>query len=418
MTIQPNVVAHGDHDRLQRRTLQTLALGLVPAGAAGSAAYASAAILGEQISGSETLGGLAAASTAIGTALVTLPLARIMAAQGRRPGLRFGYLVAAGGGVAAMFAALTDWYPMLLLGMIALGTGRASTLASRYAAADLARPDHRARAVSMIIWATTIGSVLGPTIGFGPAERFSEALGLEPMAGPYLAATVLLAASALIIHLRLRPDPLAVSGAIGRSDQDQDRGRFREAARELIASAPGRLAVLSMVSGHVVMVGVMTMTPIHLNEGGHELQLVGLVISLHIVGMYALAPLVGWATDILGARPVIVTGSALLLIGAEFASHSDPAHSQGVFVGMFLIGLGWSACVVAATTMLVNTFEGPERVRVQGLADLAMTASGGFAGVASGLATSSVGYQSMSHHAGLLGLAPVVLMVWMGWRSR
>ena len=389
----------------QKRTIRTLMAGLVPAGAAMSGAYSAAAVLGEELSGSETLGGLAAACMTTGSALATLPLARLMMRHGRRPGLTVGYFLASIGSLFAMFAALSELYFLLPIGILGVGIGNAANLAARYAAADLAAPDRKARAIGTLVWASTFGSVLGPTIGFGPAKSFGMLIGLPELAGPYVVSCLLFIAAGFVIHKNLHPDPLLISGESQNLKQDQG---LKEAFKLLFVSPAGQLSVLSMVSGHVVMVGVMTMTPLHMKDGSHELEIIGFVISLHIVGMYAVAPVIGWVVDRIGAGPVLIFGGSLLFLGSELAAHTDKNDSLGVFVGLFLIGVGWSCGLVASSALLTKTFEGPEKVRVQGLADLIMTASGGLAGIGSGLLVARTDYQTMSHNAAFIGLIPIV----------
>ncbi len=384
--------------------------GLIPAGAAMTGAYAAAAVLGEDLTGSEMLGGLAASGMTIGSALAILPLARLMSQRGRRPGLLVGYMVAATGATMCMLAAITGWYALLILGMIGVGSGNAANLAARYAAADLAPDVGRARAIGTLVWASTIGAVLGPSIGFGPAKSLASSFGASDLAGPYMLSIALFLTAALVVGRWLKPDPLVVVGGVGGSGSNEGR-HLADAARSLAGSTTGRLAVLSMVVGHVVMVGVMTMTPLHLREGAHQLEIIGLVISLHIIGMYALSPLVGWLTDRIGPRPVIAVGGLMLVLGSEFASHSDPEHSTGVFTGLFLIGLGWSFGLVASSSLIAATFQGLQRVRVQGLADLMMTASGGFAGLGSGLVVSLTDFRTLSHYSGILGLYPTAAVL-------
>ncbi|MBD35420.1 MAG: MFS transporter [Actinobacteria bacterium] len=388
----------------QKRTIRTLMAGLVPAGAAMSGAYSAAAVLGEELSGSETLGGLAAACMTTGSALATLPLARLMMKHGRRPGLTVGYFLASIGSLFAMFAALSKLYFLLPIGILGVGIGNAANLAARYAAADLASPDRKARAIGTLVWASTFGSVLGPTIGFGPAKSFGMLIGLPELAGPYVVSCLLFIVAGFVIHKNLHPDPLLISGE--SSNLKQDKG-LKEAFKLLFTSSAGQLSVLSMVSGHVVMVGVMTMTPLHMKDGSHELEIIGFVISLHIVGMYAVAPVIGWIVDRIGSGPVLIIGGSLLFLGSELAAHTDKNDSLGVFVGLFLIGVGWSCGLVASSALLTKTFEGPEKVRVQGLADLIMTASGGLAGIGSGLLVAGTDYQTMSHNAAFVGLVPI-----------
>lgn len=394
---------------LQKRTLRTLMAGLVPAGAAITSAYSAAAVLGEEITGNETFGALAAACLTTGAALSTLPLAKIMAARGRRPGIVTGYVVAVFGALLAMIAAITEVYIFLPIGILGVGVGNGANLAARYAAADLAPEESKASAIGNLVWASTIGSVLGPSLGLGPAKKVGDFLGAPDLAGPYIISGLLFLLAALTIRKWLRPDPLVVVGGIG--EEGEQKTSFKEAFRKLFSSRVGRLSVGSMVVGHVVMVGVMTMTPLHLKDGGHQLEIVGFVISLHIIGMYAFSPLVGVLTQKIGAKSVIALGGLLLVVGAELASHADPEDSAGVFVGLFLIGLGWSFGLVASSTLIASEFKGSEKVRIQGLADLAMTASGGIAGIGSGLVVTLTDYQTLSHYSGILGLYPVITVV-------
>ena len=403
---------------IQRRTLRTLMAGLIPAGAAMSGAYAASAVLGEDLTGSAFLGGLVAASMTTGSALASLPLARLMADRGRRPGLLVGYLTGILGALLAVLAALTGWYVFLVFGMLGIGAGHGANLAARFAAADLAPAEGRARAIGTLVWASTVGSVVGPTIGFGPAKDLAGSIGFPPLAGPYIVAAFLFAVAALVIQRRLRPDPLVVAGGVGSGGSDG--AGLAAAARSLAASPVGRLAVVSMVVGQVVMVAVMTMTPLHMRDGDHALEVIGYVISLHIIGMYACAPVVGWLADRVGARPLLAAGGVLLVVGAELTARTDAADSLGIFLGLFLIGLGWSVGLIAASAMLTSEFDGPERVRVQGLSDLCMTATGGLAGVGSGVVVALGSYEILGHASAVIGVVPtaaVLLMVLSARRS-
>ncbi len=392
-----------DRAVVQKRTLRTLMGAIVPGGAAMSSAYSSSAILGEELTGSELLGGVAASGLTMGAAFAAIPLARVMAARGRRPGIAGGYAVAGMGALTCLAAAQFSWYPLLVVGMLCVGLGYAGNMAARFASADLA--EEAGSAIGTLIWASTFGSVLGPILGFGPIRTMATSLGLQELAGPYLLSAVLFAVAALTIHLFLRPDPLAVAGGVG------DRGArapLRTFIAPVMASPDGRLAVGSMVVGHVVMVGLMTMLPLHLRAGEHELHVIGYCISLHIIGMYAFSPLVGRLVDRLGSHQVIVAGSLLLTVGAGLAARNEAHHSVGAFVGMFLIGVGWNFGLVASSALIVQTFDGPNRVGIQGLADMCMTAGGASAGIAAGLILAVSTFPVLGLAATVIGLLPAL----------
>ncbi len=395
---------------LQRRTVRVLLASVVPAGMGTSGGFAAVAVLAEEITGSDTLAGIAAACLSVGGALATIPLANHMAKNGRRPGLRRGWTVAAAGAVLAFFAAVLEFYPLLLLGVVGIGVGNATTLSARYAGADLAPEDGRARAIGFLVWAGTIGSVLGPTIALGPAGWVAGQFGLPELAGPYMLSFVVFVLAGTLIERSLHPDPLVVSG--GLSEEGVKRPPVRDAFGKIWRHPSARLAVFAMLLGQAVMVGVMTMTPLHMKDGDHELRIIGFVISLHIIGMYAFSPIVGWLVDRLGPYLMIGTGGVVLFSGAELASHTDAQDSLGVFVGLLLIGVGWSFGLIAGSALLTGSFPIEQRVPVQGAADLIMVGSGASAGIGAGLAVEWSSFHSLSHWSGIAALAMVVAAGW------
>lgn len=398
---------------LQRRTMRVLLASVVPAGAATAGGFAAAALLGESLTGSPALGTLAASCTTIGATVATVPLAQRMARLGRREGLRMAWATAAAGAAVSLVAAVVGAYPLLLVGLSAHGFGNAAALAARFAAADLAADDARARAIGVLVWGGSLGAVVGPSLALGPIGDAAEAIGLPALAGPYLASTVLFSAAVVVVHTLLRPDPLEVVGGLQPSAPHSGplatfvaRVRAAGAPLRTIAQIPAaRLAVAAMVIGHGVMVGVMTATPLHMDSGAHELQIIGFVISLHIVGMYLFAPVVGLVVDRVDARLVLAAGGLVLFVGAELASHTRAQDSTGVFVGLFLIGLGWSFGLIAGSSLLTAAVPLAERVGVQGAADLGMSAAGTAASLGAGVVYQLRGFESLSHGAGLAAVA-------------
>ena len=402
------------HDpALQRRTLRVLLASVVPAGMGMAGGFAAVAVLAEDITGSDTLAGFAAACLSIGGAITTVPLATYMSQHGRRPGLRIGWTIAAGGAALAFLAAVVSFYPLLVIGVIGIGVGNATNLTARYAAADLAPDGGRARAIGFLVWAGTVGSVLGPTVALGPAGWVAEQFGLPELAGPYMLSFVVFVFAAFAVDRLLHPDPLVVAGGIQESgDGRPKRPPLSQSFGRIWTVPAARLAVFAMMLGQAVMVGVMTMTPLHMKDGDHELRIIGLVISLHIVGMYAFSPVVGWLVDRIGTHIMIAAGGIILFVGAEMASHTDPEDSAGVFTGLFLIGLGWSFGLIAGSTLLTSSFGVNERVSVQGASDLVMVGAGATAGLVSGLAVEWSSFHSLSHWSGVAALAMVLAAGW------
>jgi len=400
------VTSPTDHSRLQRRTLFTLIGSVGPAGMGMAGGFAATTLASKEIVENESLATLAATMISIGGALVAVPLSRFMARRGRRPGLRIGWTIAAVGALFAILAVETSTYPLLVLGTLGIGAGNGTNLAARYAAADLAEDDRRARSIGILVWASSIGSILGPTVALGATKPPAEWLGLEALSGPYLMAFLVFVLAATVVELFLRPDPLLTATG-GDGFTAPDRPTLRQSFARIGSNRLAVIAVGAMAVGQGVMVAVMTVTPLHMDDGAHEKEIIGLVISLHIVGMYLFAPVVGWLVDRLPSSVIVATAGVTLFIGGEMASHTDAEDRLGVFVGLFLIGLGWSFAMISGSSLLTGAFGVKERAAIQGAADFTMTTSGAAAGLASGVIVEASSYHSLSHWAGVAALALV-----------
>lgn len=402
---------------MQRRTLVTLSISQVLGSAGLTSGITVGGLIAKDLLGGETWAGLATASLTLGSALGAAHLARLMVQRGRRPGLVTGYLLGMLGGVVAVVAADAGSFPLLVVGSILLGCGQASNLLARYAAADLADTGQRAKAISTLVFMSTFGAVAGPAM-VGLGERLGRAAGISELAGPYLFSVAFFAASAVVTTIRLRPDPLVVAGGVRRGERRQPVD-LRGSLRHVMSLADARLALSAMVTSQVVMVAVMTMTPLHMRDHDHSVQLVGLVIAVHIAGMYALAPLVGVVNDRLGGHRTIVLGGAVLATSTVVTALAGAAPSL-LFVGLFLLGLGWSIGLIAGSTMLTDAVEVDRRTKVQGAADLTMSLSGGLAGLASGFVKHTVGFHMLSNAgtlaAGLLMVSALTAVRAAGYR--
>jgi MFS family permease len=401
-----------DRALVQRRTIRVLVAAQVLGGAATGAGAAVSPLLAKDILGSGTFAGLAFAALTFGAALCAIPLSRTMARKGRRPGLVRGYVLASSGAAAAVVAAEVASFPLLLGGMLLFGAGNAANLLSRYAGADLAEPDRRARGIATVMWATTAGAVAGPNI-LGPAGRLAEAFALPAMAGPYLISLVCFAAAGLVIFARLRPDPLAVLGALGAPDEDA-RSTSVGARLRVISRVPAAsVGLASMAVAHGVMVSVMTMTPLHLRDHGDSLEVVGIVISLHIAGMYAFAPLVGAAADRLGHLPMAQVAAATLLIATVIGAAAGHRNTIIAFA-LVLLGLGWSMATIAGATLLTESVPAEERAATQGIADMTMGVVAGTGGTIAGIVVGVVGYPVLS----LVGAGLALMLLAFATRMR
>ncbi|HET6355606.1 MFS transporter [Streptomyces sp.] len=375
---------------LRRRITAVLIASQILGGLGVATGIALATVLAQQVSGTEALSGLAPTATVAGTAVLSMPLAALMTARGRRPGLVLAYLLGALGAGVVVLAAVVDNFPLLLLGMAAFGAGSSANLQARFAAADLAEPERRARAISNVVWATTIGAVLGPNIA-APAGRSVSGLGIPAAAGPFVWAAGVFLVSAVLVLVLLRPDPLLTARALSPADRSPEGRSLRAGMRAVRESPMARLALVTVAASHTAMVSIMSMTPVALSHHGAGIELIGLVISGHIAGMYAFSPVMGWLADRIGRLAVIGLAAGLLSLAALLAGTAGASHGQ-TSAGLFVLGLGWSAGLVSGSTLLTDSVPQPARAAVQGLSDLTMNTSAGIGGAAAGLIVAQASY--------------------------
>lgn len=390
-----------EYEATQKRTVRVLQQGVVPGGLAMGTSYSVAALLGSELTGSDSLGAIAAVGLSVGQSLAGIPVAAVMAKQGRRIGIGYAYLVGSLGATCALLAAVTETYILLVVGMTLCGCGQAGNLAARYAGSDLATDENRARSISLVVWANTVGSVLGPTVGLGLRSLAGSSEGGSGFIFSYMVSITLFVVAASSILKRLKPDPLLL---VADASKTKIRGpRFSDLS--LIFSRPAaRVALLGMMLSQGVMVGVMTVTPLHMRDGNQDPLVIGLMISLHIVGMYAFSPWIGKIADRLSKELLIGAGAVITAVGAEIASHTDAPEATGHFVGLFLIGIGWCSSLVAGSALMTEAFPPESRVATQSTADVLMTATGAVAGISSGLAVEQRSYHDLAHWAALVSV--------------
>ncbi|MCY0903711.1 MFS transporter [Arthrobacter sp. H14-L1] len=395
----------------QRKVVSVLVGGQIFGGIGMGATLSLGSLLAAELSGSPAWSGMAATMSTLGAAIAAVPLARLAVARGRRLSLSTGALIAGTGAVIAITSVSASVFPLLLLGLMLLGAGSAVNLQARFAATDLALPGTRARDLSIVIWSTTIGAVLGPNL-FGPGEAIGASLGLPPLTGAFAFSVGAQLAAALVYLTGLRPDPLLA--AMSMRDLSVEAARPRSGMLILRKNPRARYAVAVVALSHATMVALMSMTPVHLREHGATLIVVGFTISLHIAGMYALSPVFGWLADKAGRLRVVLLGQAMLLASLIIAGVAADTRT-GVTVSLILLGLGWSASVVAGSAMVAESVHTQDRPALQGVSDLSMNAAGALGGALAGPVLAAVGYSGL----GFLGTALVaVVVLWTALHAR
>lgn len=392
---------------VQRRTVLVLSLGQVLGGIAFGATVSLGALLAADISGNDALSGLATASVTLGAAACAIPLARLAARVGRRRALTLGNVFALVGIAIVILAASLRVFPLLLAGILLIGAGNAGNLQSRFAATDLAAPQHRGRDLSIVVWSTTLGGVAGPLL-LGPGEIMGQAVGMPPQTGSYLFSFVAQCAALLLYIVALRPDPLLAAQRLATASA--------AAAGAIAVDRPrvARYAIFAIAGSHVVMASVMAMTPVHLSHMAHGSggmaatpadvsALVGITIALHVGGMYALSPVFGILADRWGRLRVVMLGQVLLAGALAFGVFTG-TEAWGVMVALILLGLGWSAATVAGAALLTEASAPELRTRRQGRSDSLMSLSAAAGSVLAGVVLSNFQYSG-------LGIAAFVIVV-------
>jgi MFS family permease len=405
---------------VQRRTLGVLGGGVALSGLGVTVGITVGGLLARDVAGSDTAAGLGSTAAVLGAAVVAVPLARISDRAGRRAGLAAGYAVAVLGALVTVVAAVVSSLPLLLAGLFAFGAATACSLQARYAAADLAVPEQRGRALSLVVWATTVGSVLGPNLA-GPGEALGAALGLPPLTGAFAISVAVFAVVALGLLALLRPDPLLLARRLRGTGAGTGRPRraTTAAVRAVWTDPRGRLGLTAVVVSHAVMVGVMVMTPVHMGHaGGTTLRVIGLVISVHVAGMYLFSPLVGQLADRAGRRTTVAVGAGLLLAAATLAGTAPPGAAGQLGAGLLLLGLGWSCGLIAGSTLVTEAVGEGQRPAAQGGTDLLMGLGAAVAGVAGGPLLALGGYGLVALVSAALVVPLLVVWVRTGERGR
>ncbi|WP_010314224.1 MFS transporter [Saccharopolyspora spinosa] len=375
-------------------------------GAGLAAGITVGALLAQDMLGSTSLSGLPSGLFTIGSAAAAVIVGRTSQHLGRRIGLSVGYAAGAAGSLGVVIAAATGSVLLLFLALFVYGAGTATNLQARYAGADLASPQHRGRAVSTVLVATTVGAVAGPNLVTATGQ-LADALNIPRLAGPFILASVAYAAAAAVLWTMLRPDPLTTARAIA-ADAADPAGEPPE--QEATSTRNGRSAHLMlgaavMVLTQLIMVAIMTMTPIHMQHHGHDVSAAGLVIAVHVAGMYLPSPFSGLLVDRFG-RMAVAAASGVTLLGAGLLAALAPPNSVVLLAfALALLGLGWNFGLVSGTAIITDTVPLATRAKTQGAVDVAIALAGAGGGMASGLVVAASSYTALAGIGGALALA-------------
>jgi len=368
----------------QRKVIRTLSAAQILNGVGTSGTVAAGSLLVTSISKSESLAGLAQTTTVLGAAMMALPLAKLTQKGGRRLSLISGYSIGVIGAILAILGGTHKVLFLMLTGAFMVGAASASGYQARFAAIDLATPENRSKNLSLVVWGSTVGAVTGPNL-MQPAGDFAHYLHLPRLVGPYFIAGTSLTLATIVIFFFLKPDPYLMAN-MSSDGVTQKKHETTRAALKHIREIPHALFAITAVGiGHLAMVSIMVMTPVHMSHVDVTLSVIGLVISVHVLGMYAFSPVVGALSDRLGRIRVIQIGVVILLASAATAGLSPAMNAVQLGIGLFLLGLGWSCTLIAGSTLLSEAVSVEMKPSSQGASDLVMNLMGAVGGAASGV---------------------------------
>ena len=396
-----------NHQQLQRKTLKTLTAAQIGAGVGTAGTVAAGSLLVASITGSEELAGLAQTFSVLGAAALAIPLARLTSSGGRRRALSVGYAAGVVGSIFAILGGVNSNIYLMLTGSFLVGSASASAYQARFAAIDLVEEAHRAKQLSYVVWGSTVGAVTGPNL-MSPAGDLAEKLNLPRLTGPYLISAFTLTFAALLIYLFLKPDPYLTALGDGKS-YSGGKKHVKEALSHIWHKPIALFAILSIAIGHVAMVSVMVMTPVHMAHVDVSLRIIGLVISVHVIGMYAFSPIVGSFSDRVGKVKTIQIGLGILLLSCFVSGTAAADDVSRLGMGLFLLGLGWSFTLIAGSALLSSSVDPTLKTSSQGASDLVMNLAGAGGGAIAGVVISSLNYGWLCAFA---SIPVIVLALW------
>jgi MFS family permease len=398
--------------RLYRRTLLVVVLSQIFGGLGLAAGVTVGALLAQDLLGTDNLAGIPAALFTLGSAAAALLVGRLSQRYGRRFGLTSGFFAGGLGAIGVIVAAVIHSLPLLFVSMLTYGAGTATNLLVRYAGTDLAKPTQRATAVSIAMVSTTFGAVAGPNL-VNVMGGVAKSLGIPTLAGPFILSAAAFILAGLVFLLLLRPDPFLVARAIAEAQRTESSGEVRSNSGIPAGSSKGIVVGATvMILTQIVMIAIMTMTPIHMKHHGHGLGEVGLVIGIHIAAMFLPSLVTGILVDKIG-RSAMSYASGATLLAAGLLAASAPADSMPLLItALALLGLGWNLGLISGTALIIDATNPATRARTQGTIDVLIALAGASGGALSGVIVAHSSFAILSLGGGVLSLLLIPVVVW------
>lgn len=416
-TIDQYVHSEEAQQRLYKRTLFIVILSQTFGGAGLAAGITVGALLAQQMMGSATVAGLPTALFTLGSALAAYLVGHFSQKLGRRIGLSFGFLAGGIGAIGVVIAASLNSIVLLFLSLFVYGAGTSTNLQARYAGTDLASPKQRGKAVSIAMVATTLGAVAGPNL-VTPTGKLALVIGLPELSGPFLLAAVAYILAGITFLLFLKPDPLLVAKAISAETIKQTSSNPQAVTEQSTANRLGIfVGTTVLILTHIVMVAIMTMTPIHMQGYGCGLGVIGMVIGLHVAAMYLPSLITGSLVDRFGPHTMVIASGITLFISGILAAYTPGDAILSMSIALILLGLGWNFGLISGTAIIIDSTTIQTRAKTQGSVDVFVALSGAAGGLLSGIIVASSSYAYLGFLGGYFSLLLIPLIIWI-WRKQ
>lgn len=415
--IECYVQSEEEQQKLYKRTLWVVILSQTFGGAGLAAGITVGALIARQMLGSESFTGLPTALFTLGSALSAFLVGRFSQRFGRRYGLSFGFITGGIGALGVIAATTMENILLLFLALFIYGAGTSTNLQARYAGTDLAKPTQRATAISMAMVATTIGAVAGPNL-VTPTGHLAEAIGLPTLTGPFILAAFAYLMAGLTFFFLLKPDPLLVAVAIAERQNEEQVSTGGINQQSTVDRLGVGVGAIVLVMSHVVMVAIMTMTPIHMERAGSGLSLIGLVISMHVAAMYLPSLVTGILVDKVGRSWMVVASGVTLSFAGFIAAYSPGDRMWSVALALILLGLGWNFGLISGTAMIIDATTIQNRAKIQGSVDVSVALAGSAGGLLSGIIVANSSYAFLSFIGAYMAILFIPLMIWVRYRKK
>ncbi|QHJ93334.1 Riboflavin transporter RfnT [Bacillus subtilis] len=400
---------------LYKRTLFVVSISQIFGGAGLAAGVTVGALIAQQMLGTDAFAGLPSALFTLGSAGSALIVGRLSQRYGRRTGLSAGFMIGGLGAIGVIMAAIINSIFLLFISLLIYGAGTSTNLQARYAGTDLANHKQRATAVSITMVFTTFGAVAGPSL-VNVMGDFALSIGVPSLAGPFILAAAAYMLAGVVLFIMLRPDPLVIARTIEAANEEPgDKGHL--AATEHTENKKGIIVGATvMVLTQIVMVAIMTMTPVHMRHHGHDLGAVGLVIGFHIGAMYLPSLVTGVLVDRLGRTAMAISSGTTLLLAGVIAAFAPGDSMVLLVIALSLLGLGWNFGLISGTALIVDSTDTATRAKTQGTVDVLIALSGAAGGALSGMIVAGSSYLALSFTGGMLSLLLIPVVVWFRGR--